>query len=63
MSLLAVELDGKEHMTQETVRKRDEKKKKICREHGFKLIRVENSCARRYYYIKQILEKYFTGAR
>lgn len=63
MPILAVELDGKEHMTQEAVRKRDEQKKKICQEHGFELIRVENSYARRYYYIKQILEKYFTGVR
>lgn len=63
MPILAVELDGKEHMTQEAVKKRDEKKKEICREHGFELIRVENSYARRYYYIKQILEKYFTGVR
>lgn len=63
MPILAVELDGKEHMTQESVRKRDEQKKKICREHGFELIRVENSYARRYYYIKQILESYFKGVR
>lgn len=61
--ILAVELDGKEHMAREAVKKRDEQKKRICRAHGFELIRVENSYARRYYYIKQILESYFTGVR
>lgn len=63
MPILAVELDGKEHMTRDAVKKRDEQKKRICREHGFELIRVENSYARRYYYIKQILESYFRGVR
>lgn len=63
MPILAVELDGKEHMTKEAVKRRDEQKQRICRAHGFELIRVENSYARRYHYIKQILESYFTGRR
>ncbi len=63
LPILAVELDGKEHMTKEAVRRRDEQKQRICRAHGFELIRVENSYARRYHYIKQILESYFTGTR
>lgn len=61
--ILAIELDGKEHMTDEAVKKRDRQKAEICRRHGFELIRVENSYARRYYYIKKILEKYFRNVR
>lgn len=59
MPILAVELDGKEHQEDELVKARDEQKKKICKSHGFELIRVENSYARRYCYIKEILEEYF----
>lgn len=61
--VLAIELAGKEHITDESVRKRDARKKLICRDHGFELIRVENSYARRYYYIKHILEQYFKNIR
>lgn len=57
--VLAIELDGKEHYNDEIVKIRDEKKNKICKEHGFDLIRVENSYARRYHYIKDILINYF----
>ncbi len=59
MPILAIELDGKEHQDDEVVRNRDKQKMNICKEHGFELIRVENSYARRYYYIKGILEEYF----
>ena len=58
---MAIELDGKEHLEDEAVRRRDVKKNAICREHGFELIRVDNSYARRYHYIKDILIGYFTG--
>ena len=61
--ILAIELDGKEHRTDEAVKKRDRQKEEICRKHGFELIRVENSYARRYYYIKRILEQYFRHIR
>lgn len=61
MPILAIELDGKEHVENSAVRERDRKKEAICREHGFELIRVENSYARRYYYIKEILSKFFSG--
>lgn len=61
--ILAIELDGKEHMTDEAVKARDKEKKEICRREGFELIRVENSYARRYYYIRQILEDYFKHIR
>ncbi|WP_313340416.1 AAA domain-containing protein [Sedimentibacter sp.] len=60
--ILAIELDGKEHMEDDAVRKRDEKKNAICKKHGFELIRIENSYARRYNYIKDILINYFEGS-
>ena len=59
--VLAIELDGPEHLDDDVVRKRDKKKEEICRAHGFSLIRVENSYARRYHYIKDILIRYFTN--
>lgn len=58
--LLAIELDGKEHYDDETVKARDRQKEEICRQHNFQLIRVENSYARRYAYIKNILTEYFS---
>lgn len=63
MPILAIELDGKEHQEEELVRQRDRQKANICRQHGFELIRVENSYARRYYFIKEILEEYFRKLR
>lgn len=59
MPILAIELDGREHRDDPVVQRRDRKKEQICREHGFELIRVENSYARRYNYIKSILINYF----
>jgi len=58
--VLAIELDGMEHSNNEAVKKRDQKKADICRSHGFELVRVENSYARRYHYIKDILTMYFS---
>ena len=60
--VFAIELDGKEHFTDAVVRERDRKKAAICREHGFDLIRIENTYARRYHYIKEILTQYFEKA-
>ena len=60
--ILAIELDGKEHSTDAAVRERDEEKKRICQAHGFELIRVENSYARRYQHIKEILINFFSIA-
>lgn len=57
--VLAIELDGKEHLEDEAVRRRDLQKNQICSEHNLQLIRVENSYARRYNYIKAILLSYF----
>lgn len=63
LPVLAIELDGKEHFDDEVVKARDRKKKLICQEHNFELIRVENTYARRYHYIKDILIRYFTNNR
>lgn len=57
--VLAIELDGMEHVSDEVVRARDRRKEAICRRHGFQLIRVENSYARRYHHIKDILVQFF----
>lgn len=61
--VFAIELDGREHREDPIVQKRDRKKEAICEEHGFQLIRVENSYARRYHYIKDILIRFFKAAR
>lgn len=57
--VLAIELDGKEHFTDEVVKNRDRKKNEICAAHNLQIIRVENSYARRYNHIKEILLSYF----
>ena len=57
--ILAIELDGKEHCEDKVVKQRDAKKNAICVEHNLQLIRVENSYARRYNYIKDMLLDYF----
>ena len=41
--VLAIELDGKEHLDDEVVRIRDRQKNQICRDHQFELIRVKNT--------------------
>lgn len=60
LPVLAIELDGKEHFDNQTVKERDRKKNEICRAHNFELIRIENSYARRYNHIKEILFRYFS---
>lgn len=61
MPIFAIELDGKEHYDNEVVKARDAKKNAICKEHGFDLIRIDNTYARRYNYMKEILIKYFSS--
>ena len=61
LPVLAIELDGREHLDKDIVILRDKKKEAICREHGFDMIRVDNTYARRYHYIKEILIRYFKG--
>lgn len=58
--VLAIELDGKEHFSDEVVKNRDRKKNEICAVHNLQIIRVENSYARRYNHIKEILLNYFS---
>lgn len=58
--VLAIELDGKEHFSDEVVKNRDKNKNEICKAHNLQLIRVENSYARRYNHIKEILMDYFS---
>lgn len=58
--VLAIELDGKEHFDNQVVKERDKKKNEICRAHNLELIRIENSYARRYNHIKEILIEYFS---
>lgn len=58
--LLAIELDGPEHKNDIATIERDNKKKAICKNHSFELVHVDNSYARRYCYIKEILKEYFT---
>jgi len=48
------------HFTDEVVKNRDKKKNEICKAHNLQLIRVENSYARRYDHIKEILMNYFS---
>jgi len=57
--VLAIELDGKEHYEEEEVKRRDREKQAICSKHKLTLIRVDNSYARRYNCIKNILSDYF----
>ncbi|MCM1048523.1 MAG: AAA domain-containing protein [Clostridiales bacterium] len=61
-AILAIELDGKEHFDNAAVINRDKKKNAICKEHNLQLIRVENSYARRYNHIKEILINFFSIA-
>ncbi len=61
--VLAIELDGSEHHENPKVIARDEKKKQICRDHGFTLIHVDNTYARRYNFLKDILTEFFSSAK
>ncbi len=60
LPVLAIELDGMEHAEDEVVKVRDAKKQAICEAHDLQLIRVENSYARRYHHIKEILMNFFS---
>ncbi len=61
--VLAIELDGKEHYNDDLVMIRDKKKNEICLKHNLQLIRVDNTYARRYNHIKEILIDYFKKLR
>jgi len=53
--LLAIELDGLEHRFDEETKKRDKKKEELCKEKGFRLVRIPNDYARRYELIRETL--------
>ncbi len=61
--VLAIELEGREHLGEETVRQRELQKQQVCQTAGLQVIRVENSYARRYNHIKEILVNFFSGKR
>ncbi len=56
--VLAIELDGKEHETDEIVKERDRKKEEICKNHNLTIKRIKNEYSRRYHNIKELLEEY-----
>lgn len=60
-AVLALELDGPEHRADPKVIARDEKKKQICKNHGFDLIHVDNTYARRYCFVKEALGRFVRG--
>ena len=53
--VLAVELNGPEHYTDEEVIARDKKKKQYCEQHKLQLLNIPRDCARDYYDIKESL--------
>lgn len=59
LPVLAIDLDGKEHLEDAEIRERERQKNQICRNYNFERIRVDNSYARRYNYMKEILIDYF----
>lgn len=61
--VLAIELEGREQLEEELLRQRERQKQEISDVFDLQVIRVENSYARRYYYIKGILEEYFRKIR
>ncbi|UTY30303.1 DEAD/DEAH box helicase [Treponema putidum] len=58
-AVLAIELNGREHYNNKKIMEHDKMKKEICKEQGFTLITVENSYARRYNFIRDVLIGYF----
>lgn len=61
--ILVIELDGREHQNSRIVMERDRKKARICEEHNLQLIHIENTYARRYQFIKEILIRYFSSIK
>lgn len=57
--ILAIELAGREPFDEELAQERSRQKEELCRQYGVELIHIENSYARRYNYIKEILITYF----
>lgn len=53
--VVAIEIDGEEHFTDDKVSSRDQLKEEICRDNGIRLVRIQNDYSRRYIFIKEIL--------
>lgn len=60
--VLAIELEGREHLEEEVRKRREEQKQELCRKFDLQVIRVENSYARRYNHIKEILMNFFRSS-
>lgn len=58
--VLAIELEGREQLEEELLRQRERQKQEISDVFDLKVIRVENSYARRYNHIKEILMNFFS---
>ncbi len=56
-AILAVEVNGQEHYTDQKVIKRDNKKKELCEKNNFKLLIIDNEFVRRYDLIKREIFK------
>ncbi len=54
---MAIELDGDEHYYDEDVQIRDGMKNRLCQKSGFKLLRIPNSYARRYQFVRELVLK------
>lgn len=61
--ILAVELNGPEHYTDEEVIIRDKKKKQYCEQHNLQLLSIPRDCARDYYDIKESLLSFIKQKR
>lgn len=61
--VLAVELNGPEHYTDEKVIIRDKKKKQFCELHKLKLLNIPRDCARDYQDIKESLLSFIKSKR
>lgn len=60
--VLAIELEGREHLEEEVRNRREEQKQELCRKFDLQVIQVENSYARRYNHIKEILMNFFRSS-
>lgn len=58
--VLAIELEGREQLEEELLRQRERQKQEISDVFDLQVIRVENSYARRYNHIKEILMNFFS---
>ena len=55
--VVAIELNGPEHYSDEEVMARDRKKKELCNSRRLKFVSLPRDCARDYYDIKKTLKE------